>query len=103
MRHHHHRQRCRRAPHGVVEHGEAVKAVVLPVMKLQVREVVRRMSGGAAARSGRAVRVALALVFDQRKTGRAAGATRPVVAKRLKRRRAGPGCRASRPCRPGCR
>ena len=69
-------KRCRRAPYVVVEHGEAVKEVVLPLMKLQVRAVVVRKSGGAAAERGArgatceakaGCAVAAAMVSDQRK------------------------------------
>ena len=69
---------------------------------------LRGRSGGAAAERGAA--------GDARSEGgwwsrcptkkgdRAAGvATRPVVAMRLRRRRAGRGCRVRRPCRRGCR
>jgi len=73
-------------------------------------EPVRRMSGGAAAERGARsatrdakVVVAAVAVSDQ-KGGRAAGvATRPVVAMRVRRRSAAPGCRARRLCRRGCR
>ena len=93
-RHHHrHRRRC------------------VPDIVVGCREVVRRESGGAAAERGaagdarseggpcgwRRVRV------RPKKKGRAAEATRPVVAMRATRPPAAPGFRARRPCRPGCR
>ena len=54
------------------------------------------------AKASRAV-VAFSSGADQKETGRAAGATRPVWALRVTRPPAGPGCPARRPCRRGCR
>ena len=54
------------------------------------------------AKRGRTPAVALT-VGETKEKGHAAEATRPVVAMRLRRRRGGRGCRASRPCRRGCR
>ena len=74
---------------------------------------VARSSGGRAAEPPRSAapqapgdaksgRAAVRGVRPKKK-GRAAEATRPVVAMRPMPRRAAPGCRARRPCRPGCR
>ncbi len=53
------------------------------------------------AKAGRAV--AAAMASDQRKRAAPPKRCDPWVAMRLRRRRAAPGCRARRPCRPGCR
>ena len=77
----------------------------------RVRERERRKGGGAAAERGAAGdarsegerrRWRSRGVRPKRK-GRAAEATRPLEAMRLRRRSAAPGCRAPRPCRRGCR
>ena len=58
----------------------------------------------AVCGEGAAKRRRVAVAVSDQKGDRAAGvATRPVVAMRLRRRRAGPGCRVRRPCRRGCR
>ena len=101
----------RRVPYIGGDRGETVKALALSLVKRRVREVVRRKSGGAAAEPGAAGDARSegrpsgggGVGVRPQKMGRAAEATRPVVAMRLRRRRAGPGCRRRRPCRPGCR
>ena len=114
---HQHRHRRWRELHSVVELGATVnadavdndgggvspgvgttlpaqKARVLPKVTRRVREVVRS-EGGPSGGGGARVR--------PKKKGRAAEATRPVVAMRATRRRSAPGFRAGGLCRRGCR
>ena len=108
---HQHQRRHRRARDIVVERGETVKTLALSLVKRRVREVVRRKSGGAAAERGAAgdARSEGGPCGWRRRSGptkekgRAAEATRPVVAMRATRRPAGPGFRAGGLCRRGSR
>ena len=88
-----------------------VKTHVLSAVARREREPVLGKSGGAAAERGAAGDArskggpcsGVGVGVRPTKKDRAAGATRPVVAMRSTLRRAAPGCRASRPCRPSCR
>ena len=108
---HQHQRRHRRARDIVVERGETVKTLALSLVKRRVREVVRRKSGGAAAERGAAgdARSEGGPCGWRRRSGptkekgRAAEATRPVVAMRATRRPAAPGFRAGGLCRRGSR
>ena len=108
---HQHQRRHRRARDIVVERGETVKTLALSLVKRRVREVVRRKSGGAAAERGAAgdARSEGGPCGWRRRSGptkekgRAAEATRPVVAMRATRRPVGPGFRAGGLCRRGSR
>ncbi len=103
------RHRRRRWQHVVVVPGVTANRDVLRMVNGQVRDPVRRTSGGAAAEHGAAGAgrregepCGGALGSDQKERGgpRRTDATREAMRLSLP---ASPGCRASRPCRRGCR
>ena len=92
---HQHQRRHRRARDIVVERSGTVKTLALSLVKRRVREVVRRKSGGPFG--------GVVDGSDQKETGHAAEATRPVVAVRSTLRPAAPVSRAGGLCRRGSR